>query len=146
MMRKIFETAAATVIAAGVIAAVANWSTTRTDAASAWSMVQSWAAARESMAWWITLSIFALNVGWWVVRATARRRGVDVFTGELTMPSMTSVLFTTLSITGAASLCLHLAAARTLWALLPGAVAGWLCVRAVSAAHYRWERLTGIPR
>jgi hypothetical protein len=86
-----------------------------------------------------------LNVLWWIVCATLRRRrGVDVFAGELTMPSMTSVLFTALVISGAIGISAHLAAGHSLWAVLPGAVAAWLLARAVTAARYRWERFTGL--
>lgn len=144
-MRKFLESVAATVMAAAVLAAVTHWSATRADAAAIWSHVQVWASRHEPVLWFVAVSIFGLNVVWWIVCATfRRRRGVDVFTGELTMPSMTSVLFTALVISGAIGLSAHLAAGHSLWAVLPGAAAAWLLARAVIAARYRWERFTGL--
>jgi hypothetical protein len=144
-MRKIFESVAATVMATAVLAAVTHWSATRADASATWWHVTAWASRHEPVLWFVAASIFALNVAWWVVCATLRRRrGVDVFTGELTMPSMTSVLFTALVISGAIGVSAHLAAGHSLWAVLPGAGAAWLFARAVTSARYRWERFTGM--
>lgn len=145
MMRKIFEMAAATVLAAAAIAAVTHWSATRLDSAAVWSHAQSWATGHERTSWLVAVSIFGLNFAWWIVCATVRRRrDVDIFVGELTMPSLTSVLFTALAISAATSLGLHLAAAHSLWAFLPSIVAAWLLARAATAARHRWDRLTGM--
>ena len=144
-MRRILEPAAASLVTAAVVAGATHWSATRADAAAMWSHVQVWASRHEPVLWFVAASIFGLNVVWWIVCATfCRRRGVDVFTGELTMPSMTSVLFTALVISGAIGLSAHLAAGHSLWAVLPGAAAAWLLARAVTSARYRWERFTGL--
>lgn len=144
-MRKIFESVAATVMAAAVLAAVTHLSATKADASAVWSDVQTWASRHEPVLWFVALSIFGLNVVWWIVCATLRRRrGIDVFAGELTMPSMTSVLFTALMISGSMGISAHLAAGHSLWAVPPGAVAAWLLARAATSARYRWERFTGV--
>jgi hypothetical protein len=144
-MRKIFESVVATVMAAAVLAAATHWSATRADARAAWPQVETRASHFEPALWLVVISLLGLNVVWWVVCATVRRRrGVDVFTGELVTPSMTSVLFTSLVISGATGLAAHLAAGRSVWAILPGLLAAWLLARAVTSAHYRWERFTGV--
>jgi hypothetical protein len=144
-MRKIFESAAATVMATAVLAAVTHWSATRAGAAAAWSHVDALASRHEPVLWVVTLALLGLNVVWWIVCATVRRRrGVDIFAGELQLPSMTSVLFTALVISGATSLGAHLAARHSIWAALPCLLGAWLLVRAMTAARFRWKRFSGL--
>lgn len=144
-MAKLLQTVVASVMTAAIIGAGTHWSETQADASMVWSHAQAWSSSHQRIAWLIALSVLGLNAVWWLVCAMGRRlEGVEIFAGELTLPSVTSALFTCLMISTGGVLSLYLAAHRSLWAFVPGALAAWLAARTISTARYRWEHFAGL--